>query len=162
MLPDPLHPALVHFPIVLAMLLPILAAGTLVAIRKGAAIRRAWALPVFLSAALFASAFAATRSGEAEEDRVERVVGERPLHAHEEAAEQFLLLSGFLLVITAAGLAGGTLGRAGRILATLGAAGLVAAAIQVGHSGGELVYTHGAGNAYSGPTAEPTTGGGGD
>lgn len=36
MLPNPLHPSIVHFPVVLAFLLPLFAAGALWAIRLGA------------------------------------------------------------------------------------------------------------------------------
>jgi len=148
MLPDPLHPAIVHFPIVLAVLLPIFALGALLAIRRGARHMRAWALPLVMAAALAASAWAALATGEAEEDRVESVVGERVLHEHEEAAERFLLLSGILLVVSGAGLFGGTVGSAGRLLATVGTIGVLAAAVSVGAAGGELVYRHDAARPY--------------
>ena len=36
MLPDPLHPAVIHFPIVLMVLLPLVAAWALWTIRRGA------------------------------------------------------------------------------------------------------------------------------
>jgi uncharacterized membrane protein len=35
MLPDPLHPIVVHFPIVLVVLLPAFAIGALLVIRRG-------------------------------------------------------------------------------------------------------------------------------
>jgi hypothetical protein len=54
MLPDPLHPAVVHLPMALAVLIPALALET----------------------------------GKDEEDRVERVVSEDLIEAHEEAAER--------------------------------------------------------------------------
>jgi uncharacterized membrane protein len=59
MLPNPLHPAIVHFPIVLAFQLPIFALGALWAIRHGARFRRAWLVPVALSAALVLSSWVA-------------------------------------------------------------------------------------------------------
>ena len=149
MLDIPLHPLVVHFPIVLAILLPISAIVAIWAIGKGSTARRVWAVPLVMAAALALSAFAATRSGEQEEDRVERVVAKGAIHEHEEAGERFLLLSGVLLLVTAAGLVRGTLGRAARLLSAAGAIGLVAAAVQVGHSGGALVYRHGAASAYS-------------
>ena len=139
---------MVHFPIVLTVLLPVSALVALWAIRKGATARRAWLVPVALAAMLAVSAFAATRTGEAQEDRVERVVGERVLHAHEEAAERFLVLSGVLAVVAAAGLVSGIVGRAARLVTAGGAVALIAAGAQVGHSGGELVYRHGAASAY--------------
>jgi uncharacterized membrane protein len=150
MLPDPLHPAVVHFPIVLVMLLPIFALGALWAIRRGSSARLAWAVPVAVAAALTLSAWVAIQTGEAQEERVEPVLAsERPLEGHEEAAERFLLLSGVLLLITGAGLAGGVVGRAGRVVSTVGAFGLILAGYQVGESGGDLVYEHGAASAYA-------------
>lgn len=148
----PFHPLVVHFPIVFAFLLPISALVALWVIRKGTTPRRVWAVPFALAAALALSAFVATQSGEQEEDRVERVVAEAAIHQHEESGERFLTLSGVLLVVAAIGLARGTIGQAARLLTVAGAIGLVVAAAQVGHSGGLLVYRHGAASAY---TADP-------
>lgn len=149
MLPEPLHPVVVHFPIVLVVLLPLFALGALWAIRRGVAPLRAWAIPVAVAAALAGSTFVAVQTGDAEEDRVERVVPENALHEHEEAAERFLVLSGVLLLISGVGLAGGTLGRAARLLTTAGSIALIAAGVQVGAAGGDLVYRHNAGSAYT-------------
>jgi len=148
MLPNPLHPAVVHFPIVLAFLLPLFAIGALVAIRKGSRPLRAWSLPLAVGAALTLSSWIAVETGEDQDERVERVVAEQPLETHEERAGAFLTLSGVLLLVSATGLVRGVVGRAGRITATVGAVALVVAAAQVGHSGGELVYRHGAASAY--------------
>jgi uncharacterized membrane protein len=145
----PLHPLIVHFPIVLTFLLPISALVALWAIRKGTTPRRAWAVPVAMAAALTLSALAAVKSGEAEEERAEGVVSESVLHGHEEAAERFLMLSGVLVLVAAAGLLPKTVGQAARLVATAGATGLIIAAAQVGHSGGTLVYRHGAASAYA-------------
>jgi len=150
MLPDPLHPAVVHFPVVLVILLPLVVAGALWAIRRGVPPLRAWAIPVATAALLTASAWAALQTGEAEEERVEEVVTEQALQVHEEAAERFLVLSGVLLVVMGAGLIRGPLGQAARIVSTVGALGLVVAGVSVGHTGGELVYRHGAASAYVG------------
>jgi uncharacterized membrane protein len=151
----PLHPLVVHFPIVLTFLLPISVLGALWAIRKGATPRRAWSVPVAVAAALSLSAFVAVQTGEAEEDRVEQVVADGAIHSHEEGAERFLVLSGALLVVAAAGFVPRTVGRAARVVTTAGALGLVAAAAQVGHSGGTLVYRDGAASAYADPAGIP-------
>ncbi len=148
MIPNPLHPAIVHFPIALVILLPFFAIGALWAIRRGSPIRRAWAVPVAVAAALTLSAFVALRTGDKEGERVEKVVPERVIQTHEEAAERFLVLSGVLLLVAGAGLAGGTVGKSARLVATVGALGLTFAGYQVGRAGGELVYQHGAANAY--------------
>jgi uncharacterized membrane protein len=150
MIPQPLHPAIVHFPVVLMLLLPLLAAGAWWAIRRGAAATRVWLFPVAGAAALALSAWAAVETGEAEEDRVERVVPEQAMHEHEEAAERFLGLSVALFALTSAGLVRGPAGRGARMAAVVGAAALVAAGVQVGHSGGMLVYRDGAASAYAG------------
>lgn len=149
MLPDPLHPAVVHFPIVLMAFLPVVAAGALWAIRRGARPIRTWAVPLALASLLTLSAWAALQTGEAQEDRAEDVVGEQVLHRHEEAAERFLLLSGIVLVISAAGLLRGRAGGAARAVATLAAAGLLVAGYQVGHSGGAVAYGDSAGPGVS-------------
>jgi hypothetical protein len=66
----------------------------------------------------------------------------------ETAGERLLVLAAALTLVTAAGLVGGAVGSAGRYLAMMGALGLALLAAQVGASGGELVYRHGASAAY--------------
>jgi uncharacterized membrane protein len=150
MLPDPLHPAIVHFPIVLAILAPVVALGALWAIHKGARPLRAWGLTLAVLAALVASSWLAIETGEEQEDRVKPVVPKGVVHEHEEAAETFLYLAGAVLVISAAGLIGiPASGRTARVLGTAGTLALVGAGWQVGHSGGELVYKYGAASAYT-------------
>jgi uncharacterized membrane protein len=149
MLPNPLHPAIVHFPVVLAIILPLFAVGAVWAIRRGARPRRAWAIPVAMAAALSLSAWAAVETGEEQDERVERVVAEAPLSAHEEMAETFLAGSTALLLLAAAGLAPGIAGRAARAVTVAGSLVLVVGAALVGHSGGQLVYRYGAAQAYA-------------
>lgn len=172
MLPHPLHPAVVHFPLVFVILLPLFAAGALWAIRRGTAPRRAWALPLVVAAALFVSGAVALWTGRTEEERVEGLVPEAAVSAHEEAAERFLIFGGALFLVAAAGLVRGNLGTSARLLTMVGSLALVAAGIQVGGAGGALVYQHGAAGAYadgrtplrSQDSAEPRTEreGGGD
>ena len=145
----PMHPVVVHFPVVFALLLPIAVVIALAVIRKGAAARRIWSVPLAFAVALTVSAWVATQTGESQEDRVERVVTRDALHGHEEAAERFLVLSGVLTLVAIAGLAPGTIGRAARVITAAGAVGVLAAGAQVGHSGGLLVYRHGAASAYT-------------
>ena len=102
MLPDPLHPALVHFPIVFTFLLPVVILGALWLARRNPG-RRTWLTPVIAAAALSASAWLAVETGEQQEERVESAVAEAPLEGHEEAANRFLLLSLGVLGVTAAG-----------------------------------------------------------
>jgi uncharacterized membrane protein len=156
MLPSPLHPAVVHFPIVFMMLLPLAAVGALWAIRRGSTVMRAWAFPVAMAAALAASSWAAVETGESDQERAEDVVGEQALNTHETAAERFLLLSSGVLALTAAGLLRGNVGRAGRALSTIAALGLIIAGYEVGHSGGRLVYGDGTRPGLSGIVTDQT------
>jgi uncharacterized membrane protein len=148
MIPDPLHPAVVHFPIVLAVLLPLFAVGAILMIRRGARPARAWLIPFTLAGALSLSGWVALKTGESQEDRVEPVLAESVLHTHEEAAERFLLLSGLVFLVAGIGLLGGTVGRAGRLIATGGSLVVLTSGYAVGKAGGELVYRHGAAQAY--------------
>ena len=145
----PLHPMVVHFPIVLAILLPLFAVGALYAISRNARPMRAWALPLAVTVILLVSAFVATRTGEAEEERVEKAVPENVLHLHEEAAERFLVIAGVVALVAVAGLAHGVVGSAARLVATAGSLVIVFAGYQVGKAGGELVYSHNAASVYA-------------
>lgn len=152
-IPDPLHPAVVHLPVALALLAPLAAAGALVAIRRGAAARPAWAVALAALALLVGSSWVALETGEAQEDRVERVVAEAALERHEEAAELFMVAGVVVLGLATAGLARGRIGGTARGVATVGTLALLGVGWNVGHSGGELVYRHGAASAYAEPAA---------
>jgi len=159
MLPDPLHPAVVHLPIALALLVPLVALAALLAVRSGWLPARSWAFVVGLQACLVASAWLAIETGENEEERVEQVVAERHIEAHEERAERLLWASVIAGLVGAAGLAPGRAGALARPFAfALSLAG-VAFAVQVGESGGELVYRHGAASAYAPDVSAPPRGG---
>ena len=148
MLPEPLHPAVVHLPIALAILIPLLAALGLLTIQKRILPAKTWAIIVLLQALLVGSGWMALETGEDQEERVEHVVAERHIETHEEAAERFLVIAGVCLVVMGAGLLPQRAGSAGRLIATVLAFAVLAAGVSVGHSGGELVYKHGAANAY--------------
>jgi len=149
MLPNPLHPAVVHFPVVLAFLLPLFVGGALWAIRRGANARRAWLVPLAVAVALSLSAWAAVQTGGAQGERVERVVSEQAIESHEEMAEAFFAASAGLAVVALAGLIGGIPGRAARVLTGVGSLAVVGLVARVGHSGGQLVYKYGAASAYT-------------
>lgn len=153
MIPDPLHPAVVHFPVVLAVLVPLIALGVqLITFRRGAA-RAAWMGVVALAALLVGSSWLAIETGEREEDTVESVLAsEAPLARHEDRAEQFLAVAVGVLALTLVGLASGRAGQVGRVVAVVATMALIPAGIRVGHSGGELVYRYGAARAYSEPS----------
>lgn len=156
MMPDPLHPAVVHFPIVLASLLPVFAVGALLALKRGAAPRVAWGIVFALSLATTVSTLAAVKTGEDQEERVERVVPESAFEEHEEAGERLRVVAALVTLVMAGGFLNGRKGRAARWAGMVASVGLMAGAFQTGHSGGQLVYTHGAAEAYVSPsTAQP-------
>jgi len=147
-IPSPLHPAIVHLPMALAVLIPVFAIGSLWAVKRGARPFRAWGIAVALFATLSLSSWAALETGKDADEKVESVVPESAIGIHEEAAEQFLTLSVIVLSIAAIGLFKGRVGGVARGAATVGALGLLVAGWNVGHSGGALVYQYGAASAY--------------
>ncbi len=156
MLPNPLHPAVVHFPIVLAVLLPVAAIGALFLIRRAAVSSRVgWGTVTVLAVGLFAASWLAVETGERQEEAVEEVVSEPIIEGHAERAERFLVLTGVTLVLAGMGLARGRLGEAGRVVATVAAFVLLPVGYQVGHTGGELVYRYGAAEVHVAAAAAP-------
>jgi uncharacterized membrane protein len=147
----PLHPAIVHLPLGLAFIMPVLAIGFAWALWKGRARPLSWAAIVALQAVLLGAGLVAMNTGEREEDRVEAVVPDAAIERHEALAEQFVWATGATLVLAALVL---VLRRpaAARALTAATVAGTIVvtvSAIRVGHAGGQLVYTHNAGAAYS-------------
>ncbi|MEZ4266653.1 MAG: hypothetical protein R3F39_09770 [Myxococcota bacterium] len=145
------HPKLVHVPMALAVLMPLVAGGLLLAWWRDWLPRRAWAVAVGLQVVLLGSGVLSLRTGEAEEDRVEQVVAERHIEEHEEAAELFVWASGgvLLLMLLAGALGGGRAGLATATAATLGTLVVFGLGYRTGEAGGRLVYTHGAARAYA-------------
>jgi len=152
LLPTPLHPAIVHLPIALTLLVPVFAVLALVSIRRGARPFRTWSVAVGMFAALTASGWLSAETGESQEERVEAVVPERALDAHADAADLFVWISAGVLGIAAVGLLSTRTGQAARLVATAGSAVLLLAGYRVGHSGGALVYQYGAASIYTDST----------
>jgi uncharacterized membrane protein len=147
------HPRTVHIALGLAPVIPFLAILVLLLARRN--FRATWLVVVALQAALSAGAFVAVNTGEREEERVERIVGEEALHEHEEAGEMFAWSSLAVLALSALALIRRE--RAARVLAftaTAGAFAVLGLGIRAGSLGGDLVYEHGAARAYE-QTAHP-------
>ena len=142
-LPDPLHPALVHFPIALSLL----ALGFDLVARHPRA--RHWldgAVALWIAAAL--GAVAAVLTGKAaHEDAVVPAAARALIKQHESLAElvMWLLLAfaAVRLVLAFKGWFRGALAWA-LIVVAAGLAGLVG---YVGHLGGQMVFKHGVGTA---------------
>jgi len=154
-----LHPKIVHLPVALAVIIPLVAAAVVAAWRRGLMPRRTWLVVIGLQALLVGGGMIAMETGEIDEGQVKRVVAERHIESHEEAAERFVWGGAALLALM--GFA--ALRReeeAAQRTATAAAAGTLIVLLlgyQVGAAGGRLVYVHGAATAYTGaPT--PNTG----
>jgi len=147
----PLHPAIVHLPLGLAMIQPLLLAALAWAIARDKLPTRAFWIGVALQVLIFGGGLVAMRTGEADEDRVERVVAGAAIESHEAAAQVFVWASGLgvAAVAGAALTAGARLGTAARFGAAGASAVVLALALLAGKSGGEIVYVHGGAQAFA-------------
>jgi hypothetical protein len=155
----PLHPKLVHVPIALAILMPLVTGGLLIAWWRGALPRRTWIIAVLLQGILVASGVAASRSGEQDEERVEALVPEAAIDAHEDAAEAFVAASAIVLFFALAALAVPR-ERIARWIAGAASVGTLVVLLlgyRTGEAGGRLVYQHGAASAFAEPAAAGET-----
>jgi hypothetical protein len=131
--------------------MPLITGGPLLAWWRKWLPARSWVIAVALQAALVGSGILALRSGEAEAERVERVVAERFIEEHEEAAEAFVWASGGVLAVMLLGLALSSR-RSGPVAATVATVGtlvVLGLGYRTGQAGGDLVYRHGAAQVYS-------------
>lgn len=156
----PVHPAIVHIPLVIALLVPFALAW--LAWRawrgNGKVTARQWMVALALQLVIVGAGLVALRSGQAEEERVEATVAERAVEAHEKRATTFLWGAAALLVLVGAGAA---LPRASRALAPASlAVSLVVAGLGVaaGHAGGSIVH----GTTAANVAGEPARGAGVD
>lgn len=158
----PLHSAVVHVPLGVAMLAPLLALWALVGAWRGAGASR-WGVIAFLQVVIVAGGFYAMSLGKQEEERVERLVPKHAIEVHEEAGERFVWSGVVALVLSVV-----TFSVERRLVrwialaafaATLVTAGL---AMRAGLLGGELVFRHGAASAYAKTPADTIRGRGGE
>lgn len=145
------HPKVVHLPMALAVLMPLIAGGAFLALWRGWFDRRAWVGVLLLQTILVGSGAVAMNTGEREEDRVEQVVPEEPIEAHEEAAESFVWASAAVLLLMALPLAlpEGRARQAAALGAFLGTLIVFGFGYNAGEGGGKLVYQYGAAQVYA-------------
>jgi uncharacterized membrane protein len=145
----PLHPAIVHLPLGLAFVLPLVAAALALAVWRRRLPRSAFAVVVGLQAVLVAGGVIAMQLGERDAKQVEAIVGEPAVEAHEERAEAFVWVAGIVLAVSAAALLlPGKLGTGAAALTVAGTLAVTGLAIRTGEAGGELVYRAGAASAF--------------
>lgn len=146
----PFHPKIVHVPIALSMLMPLVTIGLVVAWFEDWLPPHTWWVAIGLQAILFAGSWFAMESGETDEEVVEEVVSEEAVHEHEERAEVFFWATGGVLALMIVPMAVPG-ARRKRWLAVVGTAGTVVVfwlGARVGEAGGELVYEEGAAGAH--------------
>lgn len=146
----PLHPSIVHLPLALTFVLPILIVVFALMIKANKMSPKGWLVIVGLQLAVVVSGYVALETGETEEHTVERVVSKSLIHDHENAAEIFTGSAVIALVLSiAAFFIRKELGfpmKLGIAAITLVSCFL---AYRTGKLGGELVYKHGAAAAYA-------------
>jgi uncharacterized membrane protein len=141
--PDPLHPAVVHFPIALIFL------GTLISILSF--FTRRGALPQFTAAILLLAAgsaqFAVITGGDEADDVIQRMPNARPLiHDHAEWGERTRTIAVIAAVVAVVALAFYRVRGFRRILALITAiigAAACYCAVEAAQGGGAMVYHHG-------------------
>ena len=143
----PLHPIVVHFPIVLGTLLPFLAILLWFGIKKWQLPPKVWALVSAVALVYALSGTAAVYLGEEDEEKVEKIISEKVIEEHEEAAELIPWIAGSLFLVSLGGFTVRYQKHAQVALIVLSLVG-VAPLINAGHTGGELVYEHGAAIAH--------------
>jgi uncharacterized membrane protein len=147
----PLHPAIVHLPLGVSLVIPLIALALTVALWRGRLPAGVWGLVVGLQVLVVGGAGFAMRTGEQEEDRVEHVVAKKLIHEHEEKAEAFMGSAWAVLFLSAGVLfvrSKPTVMRALCAATTVGAVAMAGLGVNAGRAGGELVYVHGAAKAY--------------
>jgi len=131
--------------------MPLLAASLALAWWKTWLPRRVWWVAVGLQAILVVSGLAALKSGELDEERVEHVVAESLIETHEAWAQAFVIAGATVLAAMAAAalLESNRAAMRSAALSTLGTLLVLQLGYQTGQAGGELVYTHGAAQAFT-------------
>lgn len=145
----PLHPALVHLPLALAVLVPLVALFVWLGQKSGKLSPQTWMLVIGLQLLLVGSGYLSMQLGENDEETVEHFVkNEAAIETHEEAAELFVFSEAALLVLI---IAAGFLGKIPYLkpFSVLTSVVLMITALNAGHTGGKLIYEEGAAQAYS-------------
>lgn len=146
---SPLHPAVVHFPIVLTFILPFLILIFAFMIKANRMSSHGWLVIIGLQMIVTGMGYVSLETGETEEHNVEKVVAKKLIHEHEEAAEVFV---GSTVLALALGIAVFFLKKEFQfyiqiviVLITIVSAYL---AYKTGYLGGELAYRHGGASIY--------------
>ncbi|MBA3460930.1 MAG: hypothetical protein H0T46_13255 [Deltaproteobacteria bacterium] len=146
----PMHPKLVHVPMALCILMPMVATLIWVGVRRGWFTPRVWLIAAFLQGATLGGGVAALLTGQEDGEKVEGYASEEALSAHEDAAYWFLYVAGanFLLCGATFLLHRDRRQQLAGAFAIVGLAAGAYAGYRVGDAGGRLVYVANASDAH--------------
>ncbi len=157
-MPDPLHPAIVHFPVVL-IVLGCVAAWLAVFVRKG---NVPWFAAVLLILGA-AGAWVAKETGKSDGGLLDNMSPQMQalLDSHQDWAERTVMAATITALVA---VAADTLSRFPKLARSMAVAAALAASVagwtvyETGHRGGALVFEHGAGVHISSPANTPGDG----
>jgi len=152
----PLHPILVHFPIALGLLAPVILLLVWLGIHKWNWPTRTWSLIPLIYIVLLATSLGAVKTGEIDEEKVEPYLTYGAIEEHEEMGEKIPWVFAALLVLSTTPFLFRS--RKKLLMATtlVFSIASIAPIVVTGHTGGELVYKKGAANAHL-PTQQQNT-----
>ena len=147
----PMHPKLVHIPMALCVLMPMIAILIFVGIRRDWFTPKAWLIAAFLQTATLVGGLAALKSGEDDGEKVEGYASEEALEEHEHRAYWFLYVAGANTLLCGVTFFLQRDRVRQQLLAVFTIVGLAAggyAGYRVGDAGGRLVYVANASDAH--------------
>jgi len=149
----PTHPMLVHLPLALGALSPILCGAIGYAIGRRGAAETLWAWVVAAHFVLLASSGAAALLGETDARRIQTRIDSEAVQSHEDDGHRLLMACALAFGLALAGLVLPKRRARRAAMAAAFAASLICATLAVvaGHGGAVLVYQHGAAAAWSEP-----------
>ncbi len=144
----PLHPVVVHFPIVLSVIVLVLSLIFIISFYRYGFRRSFWIILVSMQFGMLASSVVSVKLGEKDEERVENSANESVLHDHEEWGEKIPIVAFVAMVLS---LLPFFLKKRSILLVSLYcllACVQLAFVFKAGHTGGRLVYEGGAACVY--------------
>ncbi len=144
----PIHPIIVHFPIALSFIIPLILVLVFIGTKKDLFTSKVLIIPLLLQLIVVGSGYLAMEFGEDDEEKVEKVVAEQHIEEHEEAAEFFIYSQSVVLALLLAALFLQSVGIL-KPLALIASVLAIYPTILTGHSGGKLVYQYGAASAHA-------------
>lgn len=145
----PLHPMMVHLPLGLALILPVIILTFMILIRLKKISDSMWIMIMSLQAFLVAIGHLTIATGENEEDLVRTIIDRKIVSMHELDAEMFVGSVVIGLVISVMGYFANKKYQFKSQVAVLAISIItILLAVNVGRSGAALVYKHGAAQVY--------------